>query len=106
MKRILGFTLIEIMIVVAIIGLLMIIGIPGFMKARSAARKNKCFNNMRIIAHAVQQYTIDNKISSDITITIYGTLMPASGEPDINNTTLDVTCPATANSHGTFGDLD
>ncbi|MCK5706933.1 MAG: type II secretion system protein [Candidatus Aureabacteria bacterium] len=132
MRRMKGFTLVEIMIVVAIIGLLVAIGVPGFIKARDNARKNTCYNNMRVIAHAVQQYTIDNNYPSDSTITIYGTLMPttdardpdmyvpnflkcpeadltygaASGEPDVNNTTLDVTCPATAKSHGTFGDLD
>ena len=51
-----GFTLVEIMIVVAIIALLATIAIPSFMKARTEARKSACINNLRLIDHAKQQY--------------------------------------------------
>ncbi|HEX7631870.1 MAG TPA: prepilin-type N-terminal cleavage/methylation domain-containing protein, partial [Lacunisphaera sp.] len=44
-----GFTLVEIMIVVAIIGLLAAIAIPNFVKARQTAQTNACINNLRII---------------------------------------------------------
>ena len=47
-----GFTLVEIMIVVAIIGMLAAIAIPSFMKSRSEARKSTCVNNLRLIDHA------------------------------------------------------
>jgi prepilin-type N-terminal cleavage/methylation domain-containing protein len=55
-----GFTLVEIMIVVAIIGLLASIAIPNFVKARSTAQKNACINNLRQIEGAKDQWALEN----------------------------------------------
>jgi len=61
-----GFTLVEIMIVVAIIAILSAIAIPNFMAARSKSRANACKANLRQIESAVEQYAMDaTKVDGD-----------------------------------------
>jgi prepilin-type N-terminal cleavage/methylation domain-containing protein len=54
-----GFTLVEIMIVVAIIGFLAAIAIPNFIRARSSAQANTCINNLRQIDGAKQEWAME-----------------------------------------------
>jgi len=67
-----GFTLVEIMIVVAIIGLLAAIAIPNFVKARATSQANACINNLRQIDAAAQQFALEKGKKSGDSIT-YGT---------------------------------
>ena len=61
-----GFTLVEIMIVVAIIGLLAAIAIPNFVRARTTSQANACISNLRTIDSAKSSWALENhKQSSD-----------------------------------------
>jgi prepilin-type N-terminal cleavage/methylation domain-containing protein len=54
-----GFTLVEIMIVVAIIALLAAIAVPGFLRARKRSQASRILNDLRLIDSAVDQYAIE-----------------------------------------------
>jgi prepilin-type N-terminal cleavage/methylation domain-containing protein len=71
-----GFTLVEIMIVVAIIGLLAAIAIPNFVKARATSQANACINNLRQIDAAAQQFALEKGKKTGDAITYPDDLTP------------------------------
>jgi prepilin-type N-terminal cleavage/methylation domain-containing protein len=106
-----GFTLVEIMIVVAIIGLLAAIAIPNFVKARTTAQKNACINNLRQIDGAKEQWAIENRASQGATPVETGAtgvnsyikgqtrpLCPANGTYEYNNLGENPTCSVTGHT--------
>ena len=82
-----GFTLVEIMIVVAIIGLLAAIAIPSFTKIRTESRKSSCANNLRLIRDATEQWAMsankagtDKPVAADLIPYLKGGAMPVCPE--------------------------
>src|SRR5690348_6133223 len=62
------FTLIEIMIVVAIIGLLAAIAVPNFVKARTQSQTNACINNLRQIDSGKEQFALEYKLTTGVAV--------------------------------------
>jgi prepilin-type N-terminal cleavage/methylation domain-containing protein len=96
-----GFTLVEIMIVVLIIGILLAIAVPNFIKARETSRTKSCISNLRQIDAGKEQYAMDNK-KADGDPVAQGDLVPtyikkwpecpSGGTYTINNVGTDPTC--------------
>lgn len=103
MSRKSGFTLVEIMIVVAIIGLLAAIAIPSFMKARQQSQQNACINNLRQIDAAKEQAALERRWTNGTAV--------ADGDSNVNmyikglaNTTNLPNCPGGgAYTYGAIG---
>ena len=89
-----GFTLVEIMIVVAIIGLLAAIAIPNFVKARQNAQQNTCIANLKQIDGAKEQWALETKQNSGATpvwLDIVGTDKYIKNTPRCPASTIDYT---------------
>jgi type IV pilus assembly protein PilA len=67
-----GFTLVEIMIVVVIIGLLAAMALPAFNKVRNASRTKAITNNLRQLAGAADQYFLENGVSTVASVSLVG----------------------------------
>src|SRR5690349_12423218 len=85
-----GFTLVEIMIVVAIIGLLATIAIPNFVRARLKAQQSACINNLRQIDGAKQTWALENKAGASA-LPVLANIQPYLGRGSAGTAP---TCPA------------
>jgi prepilin-type N-terminal cleavage/methylation domain-containing protein len=88
-----GFTLLEIMIVVAIIGMLCAMALPAFLKSRTVSQMNACINNLRQLDSAKEQCAMECRWSNGTPV--------ANGDASVNTyikglggTTNTPTCPA------------
>lgn len=96
-----GFSLLEIMIVVSIIGFLAGLGVPSFMRARANTQRTRCVDNLRQVHAAKEQWAVENLANTgdpvfEADITPYMKrgfpACPANGSYVVGNVGDDPTC--------------
>jgi prepilin-type N-terminal cleavage/methylation domain-containing protein len=107
-----GFTLLEIMIVVSMIGILIAIGVPGFIRARHRSRGQVIQNDLTKIDDALQQYALDfdidttdaGTIPADASVLADEQYFSTAPEPPIEGQSYDM--PASWSDYPTYSGID
>ena len=97
-----GFTLIELMIVIAIIAILAAILIPNFIHARAESQTAACEGNEKQIATAMEEYAVDN--NGTYTTTLPALYLAVTPKDPVNNAAYVITAPAGGNA--TYGSYE
>jgi len=102
-----GFTLVEIMIVVLIIGILLAIAVPNFVRARETSRTRTCVANLRQMDSAKEQYAMEARLAAGAAVT-WANLTPdyikreptcpSSGTYTLGNIGTDPSCSIAAHT--------
>jgi prepilin-type N-terminal cleavage/methylation domain-containing protein len=92
-----GFTLVELLVVVAILGLMMAMAIPNFEKTRMTSQANACINNLRQISAAANEFAYEKHLSAGTAINFPSDLTPYL---KLNSSGSIPPCPA----NGTYTD--
>lgn len=109
-NRICAFTLVEIMITVAIIALLTVIALPSLLKSRDTSILNMCKNNLRLIGHSLELWRIGNDMSdtdvpaniSALSSFIKGNAIPICGRGGTYSFAVGNANEITCSYHGTY----
>lgn len=98
-----AFSLLEIMIVVAIIGLLSAIAVPGFARSRDSARLNAIYNNLRLLEAAKEQWALEKDQANGAVVSNLSVLSSYFQGGRINNVMGETYVP---NAVGTDAEAD
>ena len=95
-----GFTLIELMIVIAIIAILAAILIPNFIHARAESQTAACEGNEKQIATAMEEYAVDNQ--GTYTPTLPALYLAVTPKDPVNNAAYVITAPVGGGAYGSY----
>ena len=105
-RRRAGFTLVELMIVVLIIGVLLNIALPSFVGVRDKSQARSCVKNMNDFMVAKEQYAMDNKIpANSVTAVTWGNISPYIRSSPATDLVKGPTCPSNSTIYYVFNPI-
>lgn len=105
-RRRTGFTLVELMIVVLIIGVLLNIALPSFVGVRDKSQARSCVKNMNDFMVAKEQYAMDNKIpANSVTAVTWGNISPYIRSSPATDLVKGPTCPSNGTIYYVFNPI-